>query len=203
MSKASTIIGFVLGVGVGAVAGYFAAKGHFEGIAQEEIDSVKEVFAKRANKVDRNKTDEAPIADYYHNFMASLLPEDKIDISNSESLSAYQAATNWSTYASYNEERKEDRSEEGPYQISEDEFSEFADYTPLSLTYYSGDDVLTDEMDMAMDDYEDSVGTGFRDLLRTDSVIYIRNDAKKCDYEISLDRGSYSDLLDDRPYLRD
>lgn len=86
-----------------------------------------------------------------------------------------------------------------PYEITEDEFGEFDDYTPISLTRYS-DGLVADERDILLDDKERIIGTDWEDHF--DTICYIRNDALKCDYEIVEDPRTYRQILDEHPYLR-
>ena len=88
---------------------------------------------------------------------------------------------------------------ERPYEISEEEFGEFDDYTTIGLTYYS-DGIVADERDLPLDDMERIIGTNWQDDF--DTICYIRNDALKCDYEITSDPRLYSDILKESPYLR-
>lgn len=90
---------------------------------------------------------------------------------------------------------------DGPYVIPPEDFGEFEDYEKISLTYYS-DGVLTDENDEIMDDVEDSVG---EDSLNhfgeyEDDSVFVRNDRKKCDYEILLDLRKYEDVVKTLPH---
>lgn len=88
-----------------------------------------------------------------------------------------------------------------PYLISGVEYGNF-DYEEITLTYYS-DDKLADDHDDLLDDVESIVGTQWRDEFKKPgvTVVYVRNDARKCDYEIALDYRSYNDIVDEKPYL--
>lgn len=86
-----------------------------------------------------------------------------------------------------------------PYEITEEEFGEFDDYTPISLTRYS-DGLVADERDVLLDDKERIIGSDWEDHFNT--ICYIRNDALKCDYEIVEDPRTYRQILDEHPYLR-
>lgn len=80
---------------------------------------------------------------------------------------------------------------DAPYVISPEEFGECG-YEPISLTYYS-DGVLVDENDDLVDDIDEIVGKDFAlhfGEYEEDSI-FIRNDSKKCDYEILRDYKNY------------
>ena len=85
---------------------------------------------------------------------------------------------------------------EKPYVIDPNEFGE-CDYSTVSLTYYA-DDVLTyDEDDEIVVDRDDIVGNDAVNHFgeyEADSV-FVRNDARKCDYEILYDQRNYHDIF--------
>ena len=81
------------------------------------------------------------------------------------------------------------------YIIRPDEFGEYDDYAPISLTYYA-DHILTDEDDEIVEDIEDKIGF---DALNhfgeyEEDSVFVRNDRIKCDYEILLDQRKYSEV---------
>lgn len=78
-----------------------------------------------------------------------------------------------------------------PYVITPEEFAECG-YETISLTYYS-DGVLVDENDEPIDDVNEIVGKDFASHFGEydDDSIFIRNDSKKCDYEILRDYKNY------------
>ena len=86
------------------------------------------------------------------------------------------------------------RTEDAPYTIHRDEF--FKDdfgYIQSTLTYYSGDDVLTDEEDEPIYNALDVVGElNFGHGSNDPNVVYIRNPDKKGEYEVLRHSGHYS-----------
>lgn len=82
-----------------------------------------------------------------------------------------------------------------PKIISADEFGE----SRLSVTFtlYS-DGVVTDERDERLDDDEvmESIGSEFKELLKTKDVVYVRNEKRFCDYEVIADPDSYQKTHD-------
>lgn len=99
---------------------------------------------------------------------------------------------------SYNPEKSDESQNAGPidkpYVISPDEFGECG-YETVNLTYYS-DDVLVDENDELVDDISEIVGEDFTSHFGEyeEDSIYMRNDSKKCDYEILRDYNPYHAL---------
>lgn len=80
-----------------------------------------------------------------------------------------------------------------PYVIPPAEFGELTGYEQVSLTFHS-DDVLTDDLgELVDDDIGELIGEDFSTHFgeyEEDSV-YIRNDSKRCDYEILRDLDPY------------
>ena len=62
--------------------------------------------------------------------------------------------------------------------------------------------MLTDENDEIIEDVEETVG--FESLNHfgeyEDDSVFVRNDARKCDYEILLDQRTYSEVAKGRPH---
>ena len=63
----------------------------------------------------------------------------------------------------------------------------------ISLTYYSGNGVLVDDNEEQVDNVEELVGEGSLKHFGEyeDDSVYVRNDERKCDYEILLDESNY------------
>lgn len=92
------------------------------------------------------------------------------------------------------EEKKEAKDVEKPYMITVDDYAELDNYNTESL-YYFEDGVLTDESENIIDDVEDIVGEEALAKFDEEEVdsVYVRNDARKTDYEILRDMGNYYD----------
>lgn len=78
--------------------------------------------------------------------------------------------------------------------ISPDEFGEIEEYTKVSLFYFE-DGTLADEYGEVVDDVEEIVGDGLEHFgeYEEDSV-FMRNDAKRCDYEILRDLRTFAEF---------
>ena len=76
-----------------------------------------------------------------------------------------------------------------PYLIDEDAFGELEDYNLTSLTYFLGDRYLVDDHLYPVERYSEVVGDEWWQWLRDNGgdVVYVRNDIRKCDYEIVID----------------
>lgn len=183
-SKIIAIAAFAVGTIVGAAATWKIVKTKYEKIAQEEIDSVKEVFSRRAKKEEEAKVEdkEEPkkeVQDYNRQL---------------ENLS-YMAIRNMEEKA----KKGDTVTDNEVYVISPNEFGNGEyDYDLVTLTYYS-DGVLTDDADdpILEEDLEDFVTKDFADHFGEyeDDSVYIRNERLKIDYEILRDLRNYSDVV--------
>jgi len=193
MNKTINFMTFVLGVAVGSVVTWRYVEKKYEQIAQDEIDSVKEVFSKRETE-----------------FTEDTEVQIKADNAKKKpSVIEYAAWLRKRGYTNYSdmvdekpeEVKEEPMSVDKPYVIAPEEFGELDDYETISLIYYA-DQILADDNDVIVDDIEDVVGF---DSLNSfgeyeDDSVFIRNDRLKCDYEILLDQRKYSDVIKRRPH---
>lgn len=200
MNKATGIAAFILGAAVGSGVTWYFLKDKYEKLAQKEIDSVKEVFSKRASDISEKDEPQDDVED---------APEEPTD----KELDSYKQFMNKVEYTDYSTnkttEDKQEKAEtitheDNPYVITPEEFGELDGYDEISLTYYS-DQVLTDENDELVEDVDRVVG--FESLNHfgeyEDDSVYVRNDRLKCDYEILMDHRKYTDVLKNLPHRGD
>ena len=175
-------ITFVAGATLGSLATWIFVKKKYEQIAQEEIDSVKEVYSNRKPKAE--KKDEEGIQ------------VDEKEVTEYEKIIE---STGYSKYSdiSRSKAKTEHDDSERPYVIRPEEFGELDGYEMISLTHYS-DGVLADDDDqkMADDEIDEVVGADYAEHFGEyeDDSVFVRNDRLKCDYEILLDQRKYSEL---------
>ena len=182
----------VLMFAAGGAIGYFVTKklldARYEQRFQEEIKSTKDAFSKRG---------ECEIAMPEEEITDNIVPVNELP-----SVENYAAMLRTAGYdGSAPTEEKKEEAVDRPYVISPEEFGEFDDYERVSLTYYA-DDKLADENDELVDDVDEIVGeeslTQFG--VYEDDSVFVRNDAKKCDYEILLDQRNYFDVIKNNPH---
>lgn len=170
----NTII-FAVGAAVGSAVTWKLIKTKYEQIANEEIASVKETYAKKSLEEIEEKSDD----DY-----EEIIDED--EIKNLAEIISQNG---------YNEEEsiKEglENMVKGPYVISPDEYDE-NDYETETLYYYP-DGVLTDTYDNVIEDVEGTVGK--KSLKHfgeyEEDSVFVRNDDLETDYEILLQPDDY------------
>ena len=88
------------------------------------------------------------------------------------------------------------RSPDIPYVIHVEEWeTNEVGLEQITLTYYMGDDIVTDDHDVPVYRPDNVIGKGVRDLFghgsQDKNVVYIRNETNGCEYEILKDNGSY------------
>lgn len=180
------LVMFAAGATIGSAVSWQLAKNKYKQIADEEIQSVKDAFSKKENDVNTKLST-----------ANAMLKKNMInnDLNNTHK-DAYKDILTTNKYLySENTSAKKEVPATGPYVISPDEFGELDDYETISLTYYS-DKVLADDMDQVIDDYIVCVGNDFMNHFGEyeDDSVFIRNDVRKCDYEILYDLRPYSEL---------
>lgn len=187
MKKALYFGTFLAGAVVGGFAAWKYAKKKYEQIAQEEIDSVKEVFAK--NKV----KEETPFVRDW-----SALEDDDEEEKSAEpsdfdkAVTAYKNLMQDIGYSKNSPEVTYDR----PYVIHPSDFGEFEDYATCTL-FYTEDGVLLDDRYERVDDPDFTVGMKSLDHIGDyeDDCVHVRNDSLQSDYEILVEARTYSEIL--------
>jgi len=97
----------------------------------------------------------------------------------------------------YKEELKH-RTKTTPYVISHDEFMENEEeHSQVSVTYFEGDNVITDEKDEILEDVDNTIGEvnleKFGHGSKDSKIVYVRNDRLDLDFEVVLSHGKYTE----------
>ncbi len=215
-NKVKGLLAFVAGATVGAAATYFVVKTKYERLAENEINSVKEVFAKRETELlshcDEIR-DEVAVEKLKINMNRALKPDlaEIVSKVKQELSTVVETEATDETYDYYEddeaeevedipEEPKQVEPPQPPYVILPEEFGTEEDYELIDLTYFS-DGVLTDDWDNPIEDVEDMVGLESLDHIGeyAEDTIHVRNEKYKADFEITLDEREYSEVLASRP----
>lgn len=162
---------FLAGAAIGSITTWKIIEKKYKDIADEEIESVKQVFKERQEKISN-------IGSNVNNFETY---KDIIkDLSYEKEDSRVEEKTNESNDISLEEDI--DRSK--PYVISPEEYGEIFGYETKSWTYYA-DDVLVDEFDQIVEDPELYIGDGLKHFGEfEDDSVFIRDEKSSTDYEI-------------------
>lgn len=95
----------------------------------------------------------------------------------------------------YGEER-----DDGPYIISADSFmNEYLDFDKETLIWYEEDEILCDDRSEPIDYVERTIGSEALSSFGMESgredIVYVRNLSMCCDFEVSREHASYSDMV--------
>ena len=173
-NKVVAIAAFAIGVVVGAAATWKFAKTKYEKIADEEIESVKEVFSRKIK--DQAQNNMSDLKDIVHELNYDSKKEQK----NEEGEPVPEIP-------------------DDIYYISPDELGDYDQRPVVSLMYFA-DGVLATDDDEAIDeeDIPDFVPSDFADHFGEyeDDSVFVRDDLIKTDYEILLDSRNFSDVIE-------
>lgn len=190
-TKLKDLLIFAAGAVTGSIATWQLVKTRYERLVQEEITSIKEALSgpKTVGEPSEPNPEKTPGG----------------HISKTD-LMGYAAELQKSGYTNYSDHEPDDKvededSSEKPYIISPDAFGELYDYEKISLTHCA-DGVLIDDDNEIVDNADDTVGSDYAEHFGEyeDDSVHVRNDAKRCDYEILRDLRKYSDIIGSRPH---
>lgn len=183
---------FAIGAAIGSFVTWKIVKTKYKRIADEEINSVKEVFARRySEKMNKEKPNENT------NQTSLTLDETEKNVNIQDDIAAYHELLDKLNYANIDVDSlivKKGGSTviDRPFVISPDEFGEDPNYQTVSLTLYE-DGVLTDDYDDIVVDVDDLVGedslTHFGEY--EDDSVFVRNESMQTDFEILRDLRTY------------
>lgn len=168
---------FAVGAAVGSAVTWRVLKTKYEQIANEEIASVKEIYAMKNNK--EESEEESDDDDY----------DDTVDEDDIKNLADIISRNGYNDEETIKEGIK--KMNNGPYVISPDEYDE-NDYETETLYYYPNG-VLTDVYDNVIEDIDEIIGM---DSLKhfgeyEDDSVFVRDDESEIDYEILLQPEDY------------
>lgn len=193
MNRFTKVMIFAVGVTIGSVVTWKLIDRKYKDIAQEEIDSVKEVFSKRQPLL-------VPTEEAQANANKA---KDKPNIGTYSSRLQEEGYLNYTEYSNTKSEEVTDEMKfnNRPYIISPEAFGEEDDYDTVSLTYYA-DHFLTDDDNQIINEVDDVVGLESLESFGEyeDDSVFVRNDVLKTDYEILLDQRKYFDVIRRKPH---
>lgn len=210
-STLSKVAIFVAGAAIGSAVTWKIMYDRSEKIIEQEIEDFQKYMLEKvgnlmtADIVPNDKADGEEENNEDVKPMDDLKPQTSVDMTAYKKLIKRKGYTNYAAGegAEENEEDDEDEMEDtdAPYVISPDEFGEMLGYETISLSYYE-DKVLTDEDDNVIEDVGSTVGWESLDHFGEyeDDSVFVRNDKRKCDYEILLEPRKYSDVVKRAPH---
>lgn len=186
----SKVVIFTAGAIIGSVVTWKCVKSKYEQIAQEEIDSVKEAFARR-REAEADAQEESKEAESFKTSFTNVKPD----------LKEYASKLMDMRYA---DEVAADEEDDDMYVtriIEPEEYGELTDmgYDTDILSYFA-DGVVADDFDNVIDGV-DLLGPEFIEIFENtdEDVVFVRNEDLKCDYEITRDLRKFSDVVGSDP----
>lgn len=206
MSKLNAMAAFLMGAALGGAAVWYITKDRYAQLAEEEINSVKEAYAKMESKkekaekaMQKYRGDDEDAHEGQTVVIATKVAE-KGSIAEYAKRVQNGAPMEYSkTVVPPKTEKpvglpQSENSGEVPYIISPEEFDGLDGYTPVSLVYFD-DGVLSDDLGIIVDDVDEIIGDALSHFGEyEDDSVYVRNDAKRCDYEILRDERTYDEF---------
>lgn len=182
MSTCKGLLIFLAGAAFGSIVTGRVLKTKYERIAEEEIASVKEVYAKKVKKLEEpTKGDTEP----------DPTP-------TKEMVDEYREMVKQSGYTNYSkrkEEAEEVKNVYAPYVIEPDQF-DTNDFDTKTLTLYA-DGILADEYDNVITNVDEIIGEESLDHFGDyeEDTVYVRNEELETDFEILKDESNYRDII--------
>lgn len=209
MSNNTALFGaFVAGAAVGALATYKFVKDKYEKLSNAEAES----FAKKLRELRNNEADPLPRD-------KKSVPTEKSDMDKSESVpdsirAEYEKTVKSLGYTDYAAASVSKLSTTEPIPVKEDvelpqvidpdEIGEYEDYRVITLLYFT-DHILSDHDGniVSREEANELLGPDALDRFGEyeEDAVHVRNDARKCYYEVLMAGKLYSDLLRKRPHL--
>lgn len=190
-SYVTKVVIFLSGVAAGAAISWKYFESKYKKIAQEEIDSVKEVYSNREKKQKEEKKIE---------HVEAIVEKQKLKEEDMEEAKSIISESGYAGEHSdiYQQVKEGKHVADKPYVIPPEEFGENPYYDAVSLNYYA-DGILTDDTDEPIEDIDGLIGedalTHFGEY--EDDSVFVRDDDAQVDYEILLDQRRYADRMED------
>ena len=185
MSKIKGLLIFAAGAVAGTVAGIGISKRHFEAIAAQEINEVRDYYRKVNKELEEQKEEQKEEQE-------NTKKEEVVE----ETIEEYNNIIKHGNYMTTEEiDEEDDYGDDEPYIIDPSEFGNNGNYATQTCTYFA-DGVLVDDVDEVIEDPETLVGNLHVDIFRDFDAtsVYVRNDWMKMDFEILKDDWFWSDL---------
>lgn len=209
MSNKSALFGaFIAGAAIGSAITYKFVKDKYEKLSKAESESfmarlrelhvsdgAERPVAKATNKTGDESTDDG-VKKSYEKLVSHLGYTDY----------AAKSVRRVNTYEPPAETDQTPVKEnvECPEIIDPEEIGEYSDYRVLSLMYFS-DHVLADHDGniISSEESDELLGPNALDSFGQyeEDAVHVRNDSRKCYYEVIMDGRMYADFIRKRPYL--
>ena len=185
---------FVAGAAIGSFATWKLIEKKYKDLADEEIESVKETFKNRKQRITKDEVKET-VEKVINKWKE---PKETVeDIVTAEGYYTEEEETEEDDESNYTVDVDPGVEVIAPYVITPEQFGEYNEYGTKTLTYYA-DDVLTDEIDnpITSEEMETMIGPDALDHFGEyeDDSVYIRDEMNEMDYEILKSEKMFSEI---------
>lgn len=206
MCKLTGVVIFAAGMLLGGISASVITKRKYEKLAEEEIQSVKEMFKRKIERDKAIQEQEQKEENKQEEIKQEVVVEEPIqeeperfELIYDNMTKAYrQNNKEWVDEKARREKVKEllNKISYEPEVIDPEEFGETG-YDMVTLTYFA-DGVIADDLDEIVDDYEQLVGREFIKIFNDfdATTVYVRNEYWEIDYEIVRDDWFFTDIQD-------
>lgn len=188
---------FVAGAAIGSIATWKLIEKKYKDLADEEIESVKETFKNRRQRITKDEVKETVEK------VINKWKEPKETVEDIVAAEGYSIENEEEIYeddeSNYivNVDNDNDIEVVTPYVITPEQFGEYNEYGTKTLTYYA-DNVLTDEIDnpITSEEMVTMIGPDALDHFGEyeDDSVYIRDEMNEMDYEILKSEKKFSEI---------
>ena len=185
---------FVAGAAIGSVVTWKLIEKKYKDLADEEIESVKETFKNRKQRITKDEVKET-VEKVINKWKE---PKETVeDIVTAKGYYTEEEETEEDDESNYTVDVDPGVEVIAPYVITPEQFGEYNEYGTKTLTYYA-DDVLTDEIDnpITSEEMETMIGPDALDHFGEyeDDSVYIRDEMNEMDYEILKSEKMFSEI---------
>ena len=185
---------FVAGATIGSVVTWKLIEKKYKDLADEEIESVKETFKNRKQRITKDEVKET-VEKVINKWKE---PKETVeDIVTAEGYYTEEEETEEDDESNYTVDVDPGVEVIAPYVITPEQFGEYDEYGTKTLTYYA-DNVLTDEIDnpITSGEMETMIGPDALDHFGEyeDDSVYIRDEMNEMDYEILKSEKMFSEI---------
>lgn len=211
MKPIVAFLAFVVGAAAGATVAVLVVRQKYIDLAEEEIQSVKDMYEARVQEAeDDEECMRAEFDEIQAKHAERVEAEKKKEYEKKVAKVGYR--TNYSGISDSSDPAERlgpseaagahvvgrGVSKKEPYVISIDDFHNTKNYfDKITLSYYDGDNTMIDDKEDLVEDVHALVGDNFvfGELSEDPDVVYIRNEKMTTDFEIARIKGSYSELI--------
>lgn len=211
-NKLSNVLLFAAGAAIGSLVTWKVVKTRYERIAQEEINSVKEMWARMNDEESDEESmpeDEDELEEVEETELDNDEDDDDDDFDESTMFDYSALASKYKTSGDEDENDGKGEGDDevpyinGPYVITPGDFGDGNfDHELHCLTYYS-DGILANDWWVTFD-IDETIGQDSLEHFgdHAEDIVHVRNERLKADYEVVRDYRNYADVLASDPLMR-